>query len=679
MIKEAHDKKIKYVFFDIFDTILKRKIEPEYVKKIWSNNLIKYLNLDINAIKLYNLRNKVESELGEFNKSLGNDCEISYLDIIKKIYEELNINLEYNNFLEACTDIEVNLESKVLIPMDDIIDEIKKLKKENKKIICISDMYLTRSMIEKIFTNLHIINLFDHIYVSSEYLKNKKTGNLYDIVFNNLKVESKDCIMIGDNKHSDYSVAIEKGMKAIHLNRQNNYEEYKQYLETHNPQKVMATINKLSKNSSNDFENTIFSLFNFIEKLYYNLLKRNANEVFFLSREGEYLKKLFDYYCENAYCKKINSHYLYVSRKATYLPSLKEIEKEDFASLLNQYSNITVLEFLKSLNFEQNEIKEILISYKKDAKEILNKIVTTKRTKKSLRNIITDCVNVKIPFFKQSGTLKVLKNNVTFKRLYEEKRIEQKNNFIKYIKDKTDNKKIYVVDIGWNGSIQNNIQEILGHEYNVEGFYFGLNRRNKKEKYQKNGLIFNNYPVNKEYSLYNENRALYEIILGASHGSANKYNLNGNGKIEVSLFALKEEERIFNDIIRPLQERMFEIYKELVNVLGNGFFDNQEIYKKFNRIQFTMLFKPNKSQLQFFNKIHHYENFGVFEFTEFNKNKKITLFRYIKENAKFLLRNKTYFNDSYWPVLKLKNFNMYVPYYMYYLIIKIRLKIKGVL
>ena len=64
---------------------------------------------------------------------------------------------------------------------------------------------------------------------------------------------------------------------------------------------------------------------------------------------------------------------------------------------------------------------------------------------------------------------------------------------------------------------------------------------------------------------------------------------------------------------------------------------------------------------------------------EFNKNKKITLFRYIKENAKFLLRNKTYFNDSYWPVLKLKNFNMYVPYYMYYLIIKIRLKIKGVL
>ena len=32
-IKKQH----KYLFFDIFDTILSRKVEPEYVKKIWSN------------------------------------------------------------------------------------------------------------------------------------------------------------------------------------------------------------------------------------------------------------------------------------------------------------------------------------------------------------------------------------------------------------------------------------------------------------------------------------------------------------------------------------------------------------------------------------------------------------------------------------------------------------------
>ena len=60
MFKNIHQSKFKIVFFDIFDTILYRKIQPEYVKKIWANQLIKLLKLNCNALELYNTRNKIE-------------------------------------------------------------------------------------------------------------------------------------------------------------------------------------------------------------------------------------------------------------------------------------------------------------------------------------------------------------------------------------------------------------------------------------------------------------------------------------------------------------------------------------------------------------------------------------------------------------------------------------------
>lgn len=678
MLEKLHDKQIKYVLFDIFDTIVSRKVQPEYVKKIWSNQLIKYFKLKFEATYLYGIRNQIEEDLGNENVALGNDCEVTYDSIIKRLYKTLNIKIPYKKFLDGCKEIEINIESEVLIPDDVIIKEIKKLRKEGKKINCVSDMYLSQKMIENIFDNLGIKELFDNIFVSCEYLKNKKTGKLYDIVLKKLNAKPDDCIMIGDNYHSDYEIPEKKGIKGIHLNRNKNYEFYQQYLNTHSPKIIYNNINKLLKTTDDDFEHSIFSLYNFIEKLYYELLSRNVEEVFFLSREGEYLKKLFDYYCDNIYGRKIHSHYLYVSRKATYLPSLKKLEDEDFSSLLNQYSYITIVEFLRSLNFEKEEVNQIIDSYKKDSKILLDKFISDKNYKKQLEHIITDDVNKKIPNFIKSGSLKVLKNNETFKKIYEKNRLEQKNNFIKYINQKTKNNHIYVVDIGWNGSIQNNIQNILGDSYTVEGFYFGMNRRNKKEKIKKYGLMFTTEPKNKEFDLYNQNRSLYEIILGASHGSANKYVKN-NKKVEVSLFSLKEEKNIFEKVIKPLQDRMFEIYKQIVDLLANGYYDNYKIYKLFNKIQYNMLFNPNKNQLQFFNKIYHYENFGVFEFTEFNVKNKIGIKRYIKENLKFVLRYSHYFDDSFWPVLKLKNLKLYIPYFIYVTVKKIKFKKKDLI
>lgn len=682
-IKEIHNPKYKNVFFDIFDTIVTRTVQPEYTKKIWANHIIKRCQLDISMIDLYKKRNELETSLGKNNFDKGNDWEFKYRDLIEALYKEIDIKFNIKEFLQIAEDIEVDIESQVLKVDDKILAEIKKAKKSKKKIYCVSDMYLSKGMINKIFENLGILNYFENIFISCEYLKNKKSGKLYDEVLCELKVKPEECIMIGDNEHSDYRMPKEKKITSIHLDRSKNYKKYEEFAKENNPETVFIKLKELLNTETNNFEHSIFSLYMFTEKLYYQLLNDGLDEVFFLSREGEYLKKLFDEYQKHIFGKKIKTNYLLVSRKATYLPSLKSIEKEDFANLLQQYVYISLKEFLGSLNLGQEEIEEILMSYSKDCEKLIKTEKLNENERKEMQALISKNFDQKIIYLYESKILKYLKQNKTFQKIYEHNRTEQSRLFQKYIKSMTDKKKICVVDIGWNGSIQDNIANILGKDYKVTGYLFGLVTRKDPievaKENNKQGLIFTNVPkVSSNFDLFVENRTIFEVLLGASHGSANRY-VEKDNKVEVLTFEKEEERRIYVNVISKIQEKMMKLFQEISKLLINQYYDNKQIEKEINMAHFKMLFHPTEEQLNFFNKIYHYENFGVFEFTEFKLKKKLDLKYYLKENLKYFLKHRAFFYDAFWPVLKLSNEKLYLQKFLYIQEKKRKLKKKGVI
>lgn len=682
-IQEIHNKKYKNVFFDIFDTIVSRNVQPEYTKKIWANHMKKRFNIKQSMVELYNIRSELEKAIGEKNVNKGYDWEFAYDDLLNELYKKLNIKVSLKEFKKHATEIELEIEKNVQEVDEDILKEIKKLKKEGKKIYCISDMYLSKNMLKEIFKSLNILEYFDDIFVSCEYLKNKKSGKLYKLVLKEIKAAAKDCIMLGDNYDSDYKKPIDLGIHAIHLDRNENYKKYEGFLLKNNVAKVLEKFKDLSNTSTDNFEHSIFTLYSFIEKLYNNLLIDNFNEVFFLSREGEYLKKLFDSYQESIYGKKIKSNYILVSRKATYLPSLKTLDKEDFGGLLKQYVYINLKEFLGSLNLSDEEQYKILNSYAKDCKKILKSEELNVNENKEMEALSNKEFDKKIIYLYESKVLYYLKKNKVFKEIYEKNRTNQKELFKKYIRQFTKEKRICVVDIGWNGSIQDNIQNILGDNYKVSGYLYGLVTRDDPEKIAKDnnkkGLIFSNVPtISTNFDLFVENRTVYEILLGASHGSANRY-VEKNGKVEVLTFEKKEERTIYLNIISKIQNKMFKLYKDLLKILQNTYYDDKLIDKMINIIHFNMVFYPTDEQLKFFNKIYHYENFGVFEFTEFNLQKKLDLKYYIKENAKYFLKHKAFFYDAFWPILKLKNEKLYLQEHLYIHGKKRKLKKKGVL
>ena len=59
--------------------------------------------------------------------------------------------------------------------------------------------------------------------------------------------------------------------------------------------------------------------------------------------------------------------------------------------------------------------------------------------------------------------------------------------------------------------------------------------------------------------------------------------------------------------------------------------------------------------------------------------KELNLSFYIKENAKYVLKRKSFFNDAFWPTLKLYNEKLYIPTRLYEIRNRISLKRKGVI
>ena len=82
----------------------------------------------------------------------------------------------------------------------------------------------------------------------------------------------------------------------------------------------------------NNFSNHAFPLYLFTTRLYNRLVENNCKDILFMSREGKYLKILFEKYChlrkELCYdVKEIKTHYFYGSRNSIITASAKPINE----------------------------------------------------------------------------------------------------------------------------------------------------------------------------------------------------------------------------------------------------------------------------------------------------------------------------------------------------------------
>lgn len=626
--------------FDYYDTVVCRTVEPEYVKKLWCRQLKDDLGLDLGLKALYASRNRLESKLCRENEAKGKDLEFQYRQLTERMYELLAEGMDISKacFIKKLEDIELEIECRVQKKCTDVTNEITRLKTLGKKVICVSDFYMSQDFMKRLLVWHGLGELFDEVYVSGEYLLTKRTGRLYEYLLQHHAAFPGQYIMIGDNPYSDFEVPKQKGMGAYLLERDVQKARYKKFCSEHEQKNyVSRRLLKLYHSCRREqFEDISFSLYCFTDQLYAHLRRENIKDVFFLSREGEFLKRLFDAYqgARTGNAPYIQSHYLMVSRKSTFIASLKQIREEDFEMVFRQYVNISLYDFLSSLGFIQ-----------KVQEEIGNRLHVDIYKKQ-------ECLP-------HSSLFERLLSDECFLKNYEALRIEQKQNLAQYLDTfQIDFQKdgMCLVDVGWKGTIQDNIFMFFEGKVTIQGMYVGLVNPGKVHpKNVKTGLLFSCMPNPSDFFyVYDENKSLFEVLLGASHGSADHYRKTEKG-IQVVTVQKEEEKELFEKVISPMQEGIFQCFQKIDHVLINHCFEKSELECIAGGIHAKLVFFPVREQTELFYGICHYENFGVFEFTKFKRQEKVTFLKRCRNIVRMFRQRRAFFQSGYWGVVALKD------------------------
>jgi HAD superfamily hydrolase (TIGR01549 family) len=218
------------VSVDIFDTLLLRTTLPERVKfGKFAKEKAKLLQAKASGKKVtpkyLHLLRTYAARIAYRNKRLMHGAREATLDEIYDVMfacisVDLGVSPEgVDVLLRQFRNIELELEKGDLRVNHQLKEVLTTASTHGKKVVAISDMYLSRKDIQELLVAKGVGDIFDYVYVSSEFGFGKASGNLFDEVLSRHELLPCQVTHIGDNWFSDYRVPKEKGIFACHYPR----------------------------------------------------------------------------------------------------------------------------------------------------------------------------------------------------------------------------------------------------------------------------------------------------------------------------------------------------------------------------------------------------------------------------------------------------------------------------
>lgn len=323
------------ISFDIFDTLLMRKtLYPRDVFEILEYKAIIH-GLPSNNLMIERIR--AERNLASRNCNL--------FEIYRELQRLLNIT---DKERDALRELELSIETNVLIPRKDMVELLYYAKKIGKKIYLISDMYLTTDILEPILRDNGITG-FNDIIISCEKRCNKLDG-LFGIYKNNIISDSY--LHIGDSWTADFVAAAKEHIDVILIQsslglfKDSNISYIGKYLYSLDDRSMMGAFIARCFNSPfskrADGKITVSRLEDvhalFIAPLVTccvlwlvkKLSRGEYDKVLFASRDGYLIKELYNWYVATQHITKAPpSVYLYTSRKSSVGAAISTVNDID--------------------------------------------------------------------------------------------------------------------------------------------------------------------------------------------------------------------------------------------------------------------------------------------------------------------------------------------------------------
>lgn len=523
----------KIISFDIWDTIIKRKCHPEEIKLHTANYImLKYENELKEKYKdiyeILKLRDEIEANICQENKKTGHDDECRIIDVFKKLQQEV-FKEKIEDISEELLREEIEQEKRAIYINPEILPIFEKYK--DLKMYCISDFYMSADNLKELLDYLQIPVKIEKIYSSADYLLNKRTGNLYKKAEEEIGVKPEDHIHVGDNQYSDIDMAKSLGIETIKTTKTEfNFVPEK-------GRKFEFDLSCVKKEETSK-ENKLFNagvdlaplLYFFGYSIVEYAIKNNIDTVYYQTREGETFIKIHELIQKNNPfgVKLPKCDIMEVSRMATFSASLKEFSIKELLRLWSQYRVQSMKALFKTLAIDIAPYKEFMGRYDINPEE-----------------------NIVDPWFDLRVQRLCADKEFTSKIQVELDR--KRSELLEYFKNKKgiidDDKPMFIVDIGWRGTIQDNLAHIFKNK-KIGGYYLTLYdfyNLQPENTYKISYLDDKNIRNNEIASII----TLLEWIYNPGTGSVIEYKQG-----EAIRKAKTEETDIVKKYIMPLQEGM---------------------------------------------------------------------------------------------------------------------------
>lgn len=500
-MKKAN-KEYKLYSFDIFDTLITRKVATPkgifVLMKDIINQSPQFADLP-NDVKtnFFNYRTNSEFYLRQINNQWNDGKDIS-LDMIYN-------HIQHTYFLtneqtQAIKELEIQLELDNIIPIKENIEKLKVLLEKGKRVVLISDMYLPEYIIKEMLLKCAPVLCQVKLYLSSTlgFMKTKQA--LFHYVKEQENVEFREWTHMGDNKFADFFCARKLGIKAV-LYPYVKFKEYEKSLLVANSQNSFVQISlgcakniRLNKFPNDEKAQLGASLagpilFPYIYWLLDQAQKRGIERLYFIARDGYVMKLIADLIIKENNLP-IKTKYIYGLRKAWRISALNLDDDE----LYRQFIQFTM--------YEPKKIPQAFGLTKEEFLSILPK---------KLRNYSTSKPDKRLAEY--------LYNNKDVLKFAIEKNKAQKECVINYLKNTIDctDDKFAFVDLDGSGLTQNCLARLMNNFYdkNIKSFYYAVTpaccRSLNLEKYY--------YYTLKRGNMGN----MLELLTRAPHGQTLKY------------------------------------------------------------------------------------------------------------------------------------------------------------
>ena len=433
-MKKAN-KEYKLYSFDIFDTLITRKVATPkgifVLMKDIINQSPQFADLP-NDVKtnFFNYRTNSEFYLRQINNQWNDGKDIS-LDMIYN-------HIQHTYFLtneqtQAIKELEIQLELDNIIPIKENIEKLKVLLEKGKRVVLISDMYLPEYIIKEMLLKCDPVLCQVKLYLSSTlgFMKTKQA--LFHYVKEQENVEFREWTHMGDNKFADFFCARKLGIKAV-LYPYVKFKEYEKSLLVTNSQNSFVQISlgcakniRLNKFPNDEKAQLGASLagpilFPYIYWLLDQAQKRGIERLYFIARDGYILKLIADLIIKENNLP-IKTKYIYGSRKAWRISALNLDDDELYRQFIqftmyepkkvNQAFGLTKEEFLSILpknlhNYSTHKPDNRLAEYLYKNKDVLKFAIEKNKAQKEcvinyLKNTI-DCTDDKFAFVDLDGS-----------------------------------------------------------------------------------------------------------------------------------------------------------------------------------------------------------------------------------------------------------------------------------